>query len=62
MCQNFGVCETEDLNRGWVFPENATFSELRLSDYYKDITYKIEELIGGLEITTAKKNSETHKR
>ena len=62
MCDKYGICDKELFEQGYVFPSNETFSELKLTEYYADITYKIEELISQVDVITSKENPETNKK
>ena len=61
LCDKYELCDKEQFEQGYVIPSNASFSGFELTEYYLEITYKIEELISHLDVMTSKENPETNK-
>ena len=62
LCKTYNVCDFQSFQRGTVLPKDTVFSTLRLRDYYRNITFSLEELISGFAVTTTNKNDQTNKR
>ena len=59
---SFGVCDRDNVTSGSVFPVNDSFDNLKLSEYFVDITYSLTDLISLFEIETDEASPESNSR
>ena len=62
LCKKFGMCNRENFENGQLFPSDDWKSNITLSEYFKDITYELSDLISGFEVLTEEKSVVTNKR
>ena len=61
LCKNYDICDVNKFKDGQFFPESPSFSSERLSNYYLNITYTLEDLIVGYGVGASHRNAKTNK-
>ena len=61
LCKIYDICDVNKFNEGQFFPKSPSFSSERLSNYYLNITYTLEDLIVGYGVGTSNRNAKTNK-
>ena len=61
VCKTYNVCDVQTFKRGFQFPQGTLFSTLMLSDYYRNITYSLEDFVSAFDVGTTNENDETNR-
>lgn len=62
LCNKYNICYNDESleNFNNEIPQDPKFSQLSLSNYFQDITYRLNDLISAYTVTTINKNLKTN--
>ena len=62
LCNKYNICYNDESLENFKneIPQDPKFSQLNLSNYFQDITYRLNDLISAYTVTTINKNLETN--
>ena len=56
LCVSYNLCYDRSFQNGNIFPVDKNLSALLISDYFKNISHRLEDLVSTVEIKTTKNN------